>query len=305
VNIGRPCRQPGPGADTGVATPLLGELVPQQLDGLPDGLVDEPAGADLVQGDGPVAGAALGRPAVQLPGQCDELAADGQLAGLGVQVVAVQGSGLAAAQAAQRDQPPQRRETVVLHPDEEGDQLPQRPDRHRRADPVPPPGLDALVGPDDRPGPYRLVEPDLRQRVAEHEALADGGVQRGPQGRADPVDRGRGDQRSAAGALAGQQAETCLQPLAGQVGQGDPAEAGDQVPVDVVAVRVRRRRAQVRFRLRQPVPQPPRHRPRPRRSVVGRAVEDGPACGDGFFPGREPAAPVAGLPAADSSDLAA
>jgi hypothetical protein len=50
---------------------LLGELVLEQFDGLPDGLIDEPAGAVLVQGDGPEAGAALGRlrPAVQLPWQ--------------------------------------------------------------------------------------------------------------------------------------------------------------------------------------------------------------------------------------------
>jgi hypothetical protein len=45
-----------------------GELVPEQLDGLLDGLVDQPSGACLVRGDGPVAGAALGRPAVQLAG---------------------------------------------------------------------------------------------------------------------------------------------------------------------------------------------------------------------------------------------
>jgi hypothetical protein len=40
------------------------------------------------------------------------------------------------------------------------------------------------------------------------------------------------------GALAGQQAEAGLQPLAGQVGEGDAADAGDEVPVDVVAVAV-------------------------------------------------------------------
>jgi hypothetical protein len=51
-------------------------------------------------------------------------------------IVAVEGGGLASAQAAQGDQPPQRGEPVVLHPDEEGDQLPQRPERDRRADAV-------------------------------------------------------------------------------------------------------------------------------------------------------------------------
>src|SRR5690348_17814960 len=96
---------------------------------------------------------------------------DGQLAGLGVQVVAVQCGGLAAAQATQRDQPPQGGEPVVLHSDEEGDELPQRPDGDRRADAVAAPGLDPLVGPDDRLRPDRLVQPDLSERVAWEEAL--------------------------------------------------------------------------------------------------------------------------------------
>jgi hypothetical protein len=48
-----------------------------------------------------------------IPRQRDELPGDGQLAGLGVEVVAVQGGGLAAAQAAQRDQPPQRCELCL------------------------------------------------------------------------------------------------------------------------------------------------------------------------------------------------
>ena len=34
----------------GVAAALVGELVPEQFDGLPEGLVDQPAGAGLVQG---------------------------------------------------------------------------------------------------------------------------------------------------------------------------------------------------------------------------------------------------------------
>src|SRR6202042_1099831 len=116
----------------GVAAALVGELVPEQFDGLPERLVDQPPGACLVQGDGPDAGAALRCPAVKLPGQRDELPGDGQLAGLGVEVVAVQGGGLAAAQAAQRDQPPQRREPVVLHSGQEGDELPQGADRDWR-----------------------------------------------------------------------------------------------------------------------------------------------------------------------------
>jgi hypothetical protein len=108
----------------------------------------------------------------------DELSADHEFAGLGVEAVAVQGGGLAAAQAAQRDQPPQRCQPVVLHPYQEGDELPKGPDRDRRPDAVAAPGLDPLVGPDDRVRPDRLVEPDLRQRVAWDKALADGGVQR-------------------------------------------------------------------------------------------------------------------------------
>lgn len=76
----------------------------EQFDGLPDGLVDQPAGAVLVQGDGPETGAALGRPAGQLPWQRDEPARDGQLSRLEVQVVAVRRGGLTAAQAAQREQ---------------------------------------------------------------------------------------------------------------------------------------------------------------------------------------------------------
>jgi hypothetical protein len=167
-----------PGSDAGVAAPLLGELVPEQLDRLPHGLVDQPPGAGLVQGDGPDTGAALRRPAVQLPWQRDELPGDGQLAGLGVQVVAFQGGGLAPAQAAQRDQPPQRRQPVVLHSGQEGDQLPQRPHRNWWSDAVPPPSRYALIGPDDGMRSYWLVEPDLRERVAGNEALTDGGVQR-------------------------------------------------------------------------------------------------------------------------------
>ncbi len=94
-------------AGAGVVAALVGELVPEQFDGLPERLVDQPAGSCLIQGDGPDTGAPLRRPAVQLPWQRDELPGDGQLAGLGVEVVAVQRGGLAAAQAAQR-QPPQR-----------------------------------------------------------------------------------------------------------------------------------------------------------------------------------------------------
>jgi hypothetical protein len=52
--------------------------------------------------------------------------------------------------AGQRDQPPQRREPVVLYSGQEADELPQRPDGNRRADAVAAPGLDSLVGPDDR-----------------------------------------------------------------------------------------------------------------------------------------------------------
>jgi hypothetical protein len=132
----------------------------------------------LVQGDRPAVGAALGRPAVQFPRQGDELAGDGQLAGLGVQVVAVEGGGLPAAQAAQRDQPPQRGEPVVLHAGQEGDELPQGPDGDRRADAVSPPGLDALVGPDDRARPHWPVQPDVGERVTGDQAFAGGGVQR-------------------------------------------------------------------------------------------------------------------------------
>jgi hypothetical protein len=87
--------------------------VPEKFNGLLDGLVGQPASAVLIQGYGSDAGAALRRPAVKLSRQRDELPGDGQLASLGVEVVAVQGGGLAAAQAAQRDQPPQRREPVI------------------------------------------------------------------------------------------------------------------------------------------------------------------------------------------------
>jgi hypothetical protein len=78
-----------------VAAPLVGELVPEQLDGLAGRLADQLASVVLVQGDGSGAGAAFRRPAVQLPGQSDELPGDHQLAGLGVEVVAVQDAGLA------------------------------------------------------------------------------------------------------------------------------------------------------------------------------------------------------------------
>jgi hypothetical protein len=82
--MGRPRRQPGAG--TGLAAALLGEPVPEQLDGLLDSLVHRPASAGLVQGDGPNAGAALRRLAVQLPRQPDELPGDREFPGLGVEV---------------------------------------------------------------------------------------------------------------------------------------------------------------------------------------------------------------------------
>src|SRR5580698_6923462 len=56
----------GPGA--GVAAALVGELVPEQVDGLPERLVDQPPSAGLVQGDGPGTGAALRRPQYSSPG---------------------------------------------------------------------------------------------------------------------------------------------------------------------------------------------------------------------------------------------
>jgi hypothetical protein len=74
----------------------------------------------------------------------------------------------------------QRPEPVIFHPRQEGDQLPQGPHRDRRTDAVTAPGGDALVGPDDRVRPHRPGQPELRQRVAGDQALADGGVQRGP-----------------------------------------------------------------------------------------------------------------------------
>ncbi len=181
VSVGehRPSLPPAwAGAVAGVGAMLLGELVLEQFEGLLDGLAGQPSCACLVQGDGADAGAALGRPAVQLARQGHELPGDGQLAGLGVQVVTVQGGGLTAAQAAQRNQPPQRHEPVVFHSGQESDQLAQGPDRDRRADAVPSPGLDTLGGPDDRVRTDRLVQPDLVQRVAGNEALADGRVQR-------------------------------------------------------------------------------------------------------------------------------
>ena len=64
-------RPPAPpartGADAGIAATLVGELVPEQFDGLPDGAIGQPAGASLVQGDSPDTGAAFRRATVQLP----------------------------------------------------------------------------------------------------------------------------------------------------------------------------------------------------------------------------------------------
>ena len=62
----------GNSAGAGVAAALVGELVPEQFDGLPERLVDQSPGSRLIQGDGPDTGAALRRPAVQLPGQRDQ-----------------------------------------------------------------------------------------------------------------------------------------------------------------------------------------------------------------------------------------
>jgi hypothetical protein len=61
--------------------------------------------------------------------------------------------------------------------------------------------------------------------------------------------------------------------------------------------------AQVRPGQRGSVPQSPRHRPRSCGGLIGGAVEDGLPGGGRSFPGREPAVPVAGFPAADRCDL--
>ena len=69
VGVGehRPAPPPAwPGAGAGVGIALAGELVPEQLNGLPDSLAGQPPGACLVQGDGPAADTALRGPAVQL-----------------------------------------------------------------------------------------------------------------------------------------------------------------------------------------------------------------------------------------------
>lgn len=63
-------------------------------DVLLDGLVDQSPGAGAVQRDGPAVRPALGRSAVQLARQSDDLAADVQLLGLRVEVVAVEGGSL-------------------------------------------------------------------------------------------------------------------------------------------------------------------------------------------------------------------
>jgi quercetin dioxygenase-like cupin family protein len=52
--------------------------------------------------------------------------------------------------------------------------------RGRRADAVPAPGLDALVGPDDRVRADRLVETDLRERVARERDLDSKVIALGP-----------------------------------------------------------------------------------------------------------------------------
>jgi hypothetical protein len=85
--------------------------------------------------------------------------------------------------------------------------------------------------------PDGLVEPDVGEGVAGDEAFADGGVQCRPKCGPDAVDGGRGDQRSLPGALAGEDVEAGLQPLAGEVGEGDAADAGDEVAVDALGVR--------------------------------------------------------------------
>ncbi len=122
-----------------------------------------------------------------------------------------------------------------FHSGQEGDQLAQGPDRDRRADAVPPPGLDALVGPDDRVRSDWLIQPDLRERVAGDHALVDSRVQRRTQRGADPVDGGRGD-RCPFLVRWREQVEAGLKALAGEAGEGDPADAGDEVSVNVVAV---------------------------------------------------------------------
>jgi hypothetical protein len=67
-----------------------------------------------------------------------------------------------------------------------------------------------------------------------------------PSRRHASVDGGRGDRCPVPGALAGEQVEAGLQSLAVQVGEGDPAGAGDKVAVDVVAVAVPPGRARTR-----------------------------------------------------------
>jgi hypothetical protein len=135
-------------------------------------------GGDPVEGDDPAAGRGLRRADRDGAAVGDALLPDHDDAVVEVDVGPAQPGRLAAAQSAQRDQPPQGEQPVVGDEPEERGQLLDRPHRHREPPTVFAPGFDAVVGPHLRVRAARRGQLDVAGRVVTQQALADRGVQR-------------------------------------------------------------------------------------------------------------------------------
>ncbi|GAA0236872.1 hypothetical protein GCM10009539_22710 [Cryptosporangium japonicum] len=184
---------------------------------------------------------------------------------------------------------PERVQPVAFGPVQEHDGLLDGPDRDRLAGAVPFPGLGL------RGGPHHSVRPACRREleaaggVVGEQALADRGVQRGPQRRANLVQRRGGERIPVAvspgpepGEGGGQLAE--LEPV-----EPDLSEFGDQVLLAVLGVAAPRGRPD-RGSGRQPVPQPLRNGPGAGGAHLRRLTEEFHASGPRCDCGAEPTA---------------
>jgi hypothetical protein len=151
------------------------------------------------------------------------------------------------------------------------------------------PRLDPGLGPDLGRRPAWRGQLDLPGRVVPQQPFPDGGVEGRPQRRPDPMQRRRRQRPPMTRRRLGQHSEHLRHIPAGQLGQPDPAQVRDQMPVDVLAVGPQRGRPDAPPRA-QPPRQPPAHRPGLGGRVLGRAFQELIAGGLGRPPGREPAA---------------
>jgi hypothetical protein len=107
---------------------------------------------------------------------------------------------------------------------EEGGQLPGGPYRHRRAHSTALPGLDPVVGPHLRLRPARGGQLDEPGRIVAQQPVADRGVERRAQRRADAVQGRRGGWATVAGIGARQPGEHRRDLVAGQLTEPNAAQ---------------------------------------------------------------------------------